>query len=362
MSIQALCGLPGHGKSYSAIELFIIEALKQHRVVVTNIPLLETVYDDYPDADIRSIDLDDARVNDATWDEIPGGSIVLLDELWRIWPAGLKPNDIPIRQLSFIKEHRHHLSDDGREMDIVLVTQVLDDICNSVRGMVETTIICNKLTEVGAKNRFRRDYYRGAIKGIDGPKSKFFHADHNCQYLPEIYKYYKSHTKSDGTVSKGGNSGIVNKTIFSSFKFRAGLFILFLCIVFSIYGFISTRDKLTVMTKPKESQINPIPDAGIVKPMPAVQPVLPSAPVVTDSLRYRLTGRAVFDRRATFIVYDFEQKRSIRLGNSFCKYDKEFNNFSCNFQGHLITPYSGSPPSAPIALQFSQNQVSTIPR
>lgn len=273
-SITALTGLTGNGKSYSAVELFILQAAKEGRPVVTNIPLTQAFYDDFPGAEVYGIDMEEAGRNPALFDSVPGGALCVFDELWRIWPAGLKPSDIPAWQLSFIKESRHRISKDGREMDVVLVTQNLGDIASAIRDMADVTIICNKLVELGAKNRFRRDYYRGAIKGIKGPKAAFFKSDHGCKYDSKIYRYYKSHTKGE-TTGAIDNSGVVNASIFTGWGFRLGVAALAVLLALIFYSWRHTAEGVRRYTASK-----PAPVAAPAAPpassfAPAIVPVAP---------------------------------------------------------------------------------------
>lgn len=338
MSIQALVGLPGHGKSYSAIELFILTAAAAGRPICTNIPLTEKFREDYPVIDLLSIDLDAAKTDSSILHGIPGGSLVLLDELWRIWPAGLKPNDIPVQQMAFIKEHRHKLSADGREMDIVLVTQDLADIASSIRQMTETTIICNKLTDLGQKNRFRRDYYRGAVKGFKGSKALFIKSDHGCKYQESVYQYYKSHTQStaaDGTTVD--NSGVVNATIFNSFGFKFGLAALFLLIIASVWGFRSTANSLADQTKSKA----PAEAVPAMQKLAAVSSASPAPPPALkppqESSRWRLVGRFVVGLSIKFYLIS-DGNSSRRISPTDCKPGLTD---VCMVDGDIVASYTG---------------------
>ena len=142
MTVQAFVGRPRQGKSYSAVELAIIPALKEGRIVYTNIPLLPVTLEDFPNADCRYLDLKEHKSNPRFWSQtVCNGALVVADELWRVWPKGLTPAQLNKRDdLEFIKEHGHLADENGRIVDIVMVTQTLDDIAKSIADMVVLTI------------------------------------------------------------------------------------------------------------------------------------------------------------------------------------------------------------------------------
>lgn len=334
MATIGLVGLPGHGKSYSAVECFIVPALNEGRTIYTNIPLhMEPILAKWPNADIRQYDIVEACNEPGGFGaSLENGFLAIFDELWRLWPSGLKTADIPKDQLSFIKEHRHKIGPDGREPDIVLVTQDLADIASSIRQMIETTIICSKLLTLGAKNTFRRDYYRGAVKGQNGPKASFARSDHGCKYKAEIYQLYKSHTKGDTNASVN-NSGTVNISIFKSTGFLVGAGVLGLLVVGIVYGVNRTSSKLdtTVNKLKKDAPVTSAPYPGAV---PAPAPVIPKF-----SETYRLVGQVAMPGKLIYMISDGRQ--TIKLGSSECKKELNSSFIRCLFQGELITSFSG---------------------
>lgn len=348
MSIQALVGLPGHGKSYSAVELFILTAVKEGRKILTNIPLnIDELSAEFPEYDFEN----DFRFIDlAEWKEKPAqywedknvfqpSALYLLDELWRIWPSGLKTNAIPAHQLSFIKEHRHNIDESGREPDIVLVTQNLSDIANAIRDMVETTIVCTKLTAVGKKNSFRRDYYQGVVKGFKGPASSFIRADQLCKYQPTVYRFYKSHTKAAGNVQQIDNSGVVNATIFGSFKFKMGVVVFVLLIGLFTYSVIHTKqgiDKYTNKPQPPTEQPQTA-TPSVAGLAPNAQTQLSPPPPPKESTRFKLVGRYISGQVIKFyLVTDGTKTR--RIEPAKCKIGL---NDECLIDGEIVTAYTG---------------------
>ncbi len=336
MSINGLVGRPGHGKSYSAIELFILQALKEKRTVVTNIPLLPKLTDQYSDAVIMDIDLADMAKpeNRHKWRELPASAVYVLDELWRIWPAGLKAKDLPEEQLAFIKEHRHNIDDTGREPDIILVTQDLSDIAVSIRNMVETTIICTKLTAIGAKNNFRRDYYQGAIKGFLGPKTTFIRSD-QCKYSEAIFSLYKSHTKSTASGAVDiNNSGVLNVSVFNGVGFKLGLGLLLFLIVGVIYGFNKTSSGVDAMVN-KKTPASSVPVSHSELPQKPI-----TSPVPVESKTWRLTGMVEIPQNNKKLVLISNGVNTVRLDfyASHCQKQVEI---TCIYNNEMVSRWSG---------------------
>lgn len=344
MSISACIGLPRHGKSYSAIELFILQAVKEKRTVCTNIPLLPKFFEDYPEANIQVFDIDKAASDDSLFDAIPPGCLCVFDELWRIWPAGMTAAKIPKRQMEFIKEHGHYLSEDGREMDIILVTQVLDDIAAPVALMCETTILTTKLTDLGLKNNFRRDYYRGKIRGFTGKKDALIKSDLKCSYKKEIYQYYKSHTKSSGVVSADGGKGVIQASIFGSLGFKIGVGAVVFLIVSVFFLFKSTLSGVDELTN---SNANSYIDSNSIEHLNSdfvnsgqVVPSVyyPLEPVIKESTSFRIVGHLVIGQRPKFYLVS-NGRLTRRLTPKQCGYFDE--GLRCEFRGEYITEYSG---------------------
>src|SRR5690606_3549982 len=174
MAIEAYVGLPGHGKSYGVVEHVIIPSIREGRHVVTNIPLqCDDLIADFGASGAQITQLpEDWFERDDMGDFIPPGSVAVLDELWRRWPAGLKANNALLADKSLLAEHRHRVDDKGRSMRIVLVTQDLSQVASWVRILVEQTYKMTKLTAIGSTKKFRVDIYLGAPTGQNIPKSR----------------------------------------------------------------------------------------------------------------------------------------------------------------------------------------------
>lgn len=112
----------------------------------------------------------------------------------------MKATNIPQCQKEFFTEHRHNVGPDGRTNEIVLVTQDLAQLCAFVRGLVEETYRAVKLTAIGQKNKYRVDVFMGAATGQKpGKPMRQLYGS----YKPEIYQYYKSHTRNKTDFAAG---------------------------------------------------------------------------------------------------------------------------------------------------------------
>lgn len=203
MSIYAYTGLPGSGKSYNVVDKQILPALREGRTVVTNLALnVEAVLEAIPGADLRSFDVDALKQDPALVESlVPAGAVFVCDELWKLWPAGVKTDKVPEVWKSFLAEHRHKVGQDGRSTQIVYVTQDLAQISAFARQLVEQTIHHTKLSHIGANKSFQWVSYQGGVTGALPPDSRKIVSGLG-RYRPEVFRFYKSHT-----MSETGNAG-----------------------------------------------------------------------------------------------------------------------------------------------------------
>lgn len=193
MAIDAYTGNPRSGKSYSVVKNVILPSLREGRHVYTNIPMTEKAHQEFPEH-IHQLAQDWYSSPDLA-DLFPAGSVVVLDELWRRWPSGMKANVFPFKDKEFLAEHGHNVDENGNTTRVVLVTQDLADIAAFARGKVDKTYRSQKLDAVGADNRFRVDIYEGCVTGQKPPKTQFIRSLYD-KYEPGVYSYYRSSTKS----------------------------------------------------------------------------------------------------------------------------------------------------------------------
>lgn len=206
MSIVAYVGLPRHGKSYSAVEQVILPAVQKGRTVVTNLAVKkDVILRDYPRADVRDFPIAGVQADPPSIvDLCPPGAVIVLDEVWRLWPAGKKVDQIPEAFKSFLAEHGHRLDGAGNAQHIVIVTQDLAQIAAFARQLVEQTFITVKLTVVGLSKKFRTDVYMGHPTGLNPPEAQRVRQIFG-RYRPQVYQYYTSHTMSEAGEGTAAN-------------------------------------------------------------------------------------------------------------------------------------------------------------
>lgn len=241
MAINAYTGLPGSGKSYGVIENVIVPALKKGRMVWTNIPVNEEAMAAHAGSLPHPFSVDDIRSNPRWFQEVfPAGAVLVLDECWRVWPAGLKANNISEHHKSFLAEHRHLVGEDGFSTEIYLVTQDLAQVAAFARQLVDSTFRAQKLASVGLSKKFRVDIYDGAMAGPKPPKDKRIRQIYGT-YKPEIFKLYKSHTMSETGAAGDETASDGRKNIFRGAAAKLILVVIVLGSVFSIWGLMKVK-------------------------------------------------------------------------------------------------------------------------
>lgn len=246
MSIVGYSGLPGSGKSYGVVENVILPSLEAGRHIITNIPLkLGRIADDYPQGKVTMFTNQEAEQDEEFFnlDSHPSGVIWVIDEAWRFWKSGMKSNNIPQAQKEFFTEHRHAVGEGGRTNEIVLVTQDLSQLCMFVRQLVEETYRAEKLSAVGQKNRYRIDVYMGAACGQKpGKPMRQLYG----KYKPEIYQFYKSHTRNKTDFAAGMEEKADDRAnVFKSPFIRYGMPLAFLVMAWggwNAYSYFAVPD------------------------------------------------------------------------------------------------------------------------
>lgn len=294
MAITAYVGLPGHGKSYGVVDNVIAPAIKAGRRVWTNIPCNEDVWLERFGCVPTRFQTQDV-VDDADWFDgvFEAGAILVIDELWRLWPSGLKASDVSEQHKSFLAEHRHRVGADGFSTDVVFVTQDLAQIAAFARQLVETTYRVVKPVSLGIKNKYRVDSYFGAVTGANPPVSKR-ESDSHGLFKSEVFALYKSHTMSghgagtEATVDDRNN-------LFKAWWFKAGVAVILVGAILAYQGMTSVVDKYSagdvVATSP------PVPAAPVqnlpVVPRKIVPPLPPPKPPFLSSARSLVISAAI---------------------------------------------------------------------
>ena len=359
MAIDAYTGLPRSGKSYSVVKNVILPSLREGRSVYTNIPLSDLLHEEFPGL-IHQLP-GDWFTRDDLATLFPPGAVVVLDELWRRWPSGLKTNKVPFADKEFLAEHGHLVDENGKTTRVVLVTQDLSQIAAFARDLVAMTYRSTKLDAVGAAGRFRVDVYQGAVTGQKPPKSQLVRSLFD-KYDPEVYKYYKSSTKSlagdVGDESRADKRANIWRSPFIIFSI-AGPVLLIPVLLWWLIGYFSSGFGMVEAAPVPEPEsvgvVNPPPPAPLtapaVQPAPVArsQPVQVSAPAApSDSTFWRLVGHLVRtstsggpNRVPDLVILQsvYGDKRLLPVTD--CQLQADRLNYVCIVDGYRVASWTG---------------------
>lgn len=347
MAIVAYTGLPGHGKSYGVVENVILPALTAGRTVWTNIPLnMEAVREAYPTADVNIFDVK-SMTDDPKWcvDVVPPGVVFVLDEVWRVWPAGLKAHVTPTEYKTFLAEHRHRTGVDNLSTEIVLVTQDLSQISNFARELIETTSIAHKLTAVGANKRFRVDIYQGSIKGQRAPKDKLIRSIQGS-YKASVYRFYQSHTMS--TTGQAGVEKTVDKrnTIWQRASIIYGVpigLVLSVLALYQVSGFFFRPDVASSVADQGSGRAR----APLQSSTPVHRAELPPHPAITPfSDDWRFAGVVASPDGQGWAMISGADGRARRIPLSRCGRFADTHERYCDVAGARVTSWTGPEPDS----------------
>ncbi|PCI47124.1 MAG: hypothetical protein COA68_06480 [Oceanobacter sp.] len=275
MSISAYTGLPGHGKSYGVVDNVIRPALEKKREIFTNIPMNSDECLERFGMTVTQFKTEDIIQNPNWWTEVfTAGALIVIDELWRLWPAGLNAKNVRDQDKAFLAEHRHLVGENGQSTEIIFVTQDLSQIANFARTLVETTFRVTKLSKIGMDNRFRVDVYFGPVTGASPPISKRDREIHG-KFTKKTYSLYQSHTKS--VSGEAGNEKRVDGRFnaLGGIGIKLGICLVLLSLIFSYYGF----NKLTAAYHPTQDLVDQSTLPTLISSEDNSQPVLPKEPV-----------------------------------------------------------------------------------
>ena len=251
--INGLEGIPGSGKSYEAVVMHVLPALKKGRKVITNLPLLVSVFEALDPSFAGLIELrtrpqpvlgvwDAEAVDDSGNGEafqlFPPGHVHEIEALfpfvgvgdtnevrlrkpvkshasvfgsvwdfyspWKHPVSGLGPLFIidechlamPAKGtedevIEWFKLHRHF------NADVLLATQSFRDMCQPIARLFEILIRCRKGTVLGRSDSYIRKVfagYRGAEISTEMRK-----------YQPQYFSLYKSHTQGNSVAEAGAS-------------------------------------------------------------------------------------------------------------------------------------------------------------
>jgi len=229
MSIKIHYGPPGSYKTSGAVMDDFIPAIKQGRVVVTNIRGLSEekareVYPDAPDTfEVISLDTTKEENRDklARWFHwIPKGSLLILDEAQMIFPKRWKQSEIdalnygdsleqaatdsrPYSWTDAWEMHRHY------NWDIVLTTTNIKLIRDDIKANAEGAFKHSNLATIGLKGRYKESYHpameSGTASNIISMQQK--------KIKKKVWKLYDSTTTGQHKDTQAGISIFANPRI-----------------------------------------------------------------------------------------------------------------------------------------------------
>ncbi|VUD46416.1 Zona occludens toxin [Thalassocella blandensis] len=237
MTIAAYVGLPGHGKSYGVVANVIVKALEKKRQVFTNIPMNDEECLKRFQMSVTPFNIQDIIDNPDWWSQVfTPGAILVIDELWRLWPSGLNAKNVRQQDKEFLAEHRHLVGENGLSTEIYFVTQDLSQIANFARSLVENTFQTNKLSSLGMNKQYRVDVFYGPVTGVTPPASKR-EREIIGTFKKEVYTLYKSHTKSM-TGDAGDETRTDNRfNVWGRTSIKLGIIAFVTCALFVVFAF-----------------------------------------------------------------------------------------------------------------------------
>ena len=341
MSIYAYTGLPGSGKSYVVTEHQILPALKAGRRVVTNVELnWELCRKDFPKGELVELPLDAIKADPAKiYEYVTPGSVLVLDEVWKIFEAGTKANKVPEPFRKLLAEHRHMVNDQGESCQIVLVTQDLAQIAAFARQLVEVTFRATKLSTMGMSGQYRLDVFPRAVTGPNPPLERRIRELYG-RYHKGVWKYYQSHTMRDSAGSGANEKPVDDRANFLKSKWL--LAAAAAAVLAAVWSFPKLYDLATGKTKimgDKQSvtavlggpEGRPSTPATVGALVPTIAPGMTAASPATQSL-WRVAGfvRTTDPATSKALLTDGQQTVTIPYGD--CGTDMETGRFYCLYK------------------------------
>lgn len=256
MAVKAYVGRMRSGKSYEVVSQVILPALRAGFRVVSNVAGLnyelmrEMLIADGADPDkigqlvvVSHADVEKPNFwrTDTDPDDyetvIQLGDLVVLDEVWRFWK---KRGDISPRALNFIRMHGHMPHPvTGYICQVVVISQVVTDINENVRGVVEETYRMTKMTSLGMDKRYRVDIFQGGSVAKKDLLRTLPMRTYEAKYFP-LYKSYSKGVEGAHVEEKNVDSrGNILKNRMFVFGIPIGL-VLLIWANWTVYKFFST--------------------------------------------------------------------------------------------------------------------------
>lgn len=348
MAIKIYSGRPRHGKSYNSVANVIIPSIKSGRTVVTNVVLnKDVIFSDFPDANIITIPFDIDYSSSAKYfnrDLYPAGSVYVIDEGAKLFPTGLKVQNVPSSLLLFFSEHGHSVGADGYASEIFVLCQDNSQLAKFIRDLVDTTYHHVKLDKHGFSDRFRVDIYDGSVNASSTNKKPL--ESKVGAYSSDIYKYYKSHTqKSELADTALEVSPDKRGSGFSIYRNAVIALLLLIPLVYFAYSSLTSLFGSDDLDLPSGSPS----DSTHETPQPVVSSSSTSdiASSLTGRLDpynlsddWRLSGIISTPSGLTAIIESEDRSRFLDV-LTFCDYDRDLSEWYCLLNNEVVASYTG---------------------
>lgn len=349
VSIIAYVGLPGAGKTLSCVEHVILPALEQGRHVVTNVSM-----DSEAVARLELIGTLDQLPTEAVledpsklFDYAQPGCVLVLDEVWLMFPVGVKASKVPKEFRELLAEHRHMKDDLGRTMQVVFITQDLAQIGSFARQLVETTYRTVKRSDLGLSSTYRVDVYQGAVTGQSPPKARLLRQI-NGTYNKRVFGLYHSHTRAQGAAGAVDESVIDRRfVVWRSPMWWLGGPVVVALIVFGVWRVASAFSGPGPEPRASvASERTPLPAAGVIRRQGsnAMGTRAPAGP------EYRVVGYVTGENGRDVRAAIRADGKLVYVDGAEC-WQPGDGLMHCAFQGHDVTEISATPVAARRSLQ-----------
>jgi zona occludens toxin len=349
MSVLLLSGLPGAGKSYLATALAVVPGLELGRPIWTNVPLaVQELQERYPGCSIRQFTSDEARVGELFAD-VPGGALVVVDEVGTIWPSGQKASNdpsikdrasyAPLQAVEFLATHRHIAAQIGDKLlscEVVLISQSSSDLAKWCRTRVDKTYVVTKLDAVGGSGRYRCEIYQGLVD-TQRPRSDAMIRRYFGTYEDRFTSLYRSHTKTASVegISVSELKADKGATAWTPYRIAALVAgpVLLIAAALMVPDMLFASQRKAAEAKPAKVDVQPALvklEAGKV----SVVEVIPE-----DSVEWRITGTGGSPGKWVVIAQSVSGGK-IRIPPTACK-RPQARDVECQYQGERISRYTG---------------------
>jgi zona occludens toxin len=262
--INGIAGKPGGGKSYEAVKNHVMPAIKSGRMVVTNLPLNVEHFVSVFGEHVRDLivlvtyDFHDygnqkpfSRIEDwlehQDWKNEKGqGVLFVIDEAHLSLPSRMAKGsggDIT-KVLEFLSMHRHY------GFDVLLITQNFKKVHADIRDMIQLVYRCIKKSMFGQDDQY-------IIKVHEGCSTTVVNTDER-EYEPFVFKFYKSHTKSESSIVEATTVDVIPWWKSGLMKGAMGMGVLFLFMVFFLISLVFADDKTVETKKVISEPVNPL--------------------------------------------------------------------------------------------------------